>query len=290
MKLRHDDTSDSESSSSSSTLSSTSDSPSKSDSTSGSEAQASRRSKQKKKKNRKRKGEKKHKSSKRAKPDHVDEATPETVATNVENADTVEVSDDMDEDKQPPRTRIERGAHVTTNDDVVVVDAAGNDTTHNGPLDGGDDSNPSSRYAKQLVGAAERRWKASNEAGEKWRDKVSTDIAAQMSKLQNLSDKCDTYTREVDTMEAHIIACMEKLLGKGGKDDTTSSATATPPGQNGANRASNTSNSAVKTQDGPNGAPTGTAEKWGAARRTRLGLQRRLAPPSAPQKGTRLLT
>ena len=141
----------------------------------------------------------------------------------------------MVNDEQPQHTRNKRGAHVTTNDDVLVVDAAGNDTTHDKPLDGGHDCNPSSRYAKQLVAAAESRWKGSNEAGDKWGDKVSTDIAEQRSKLQNLSDKFDTYTQKVDTMEDNLIARMEKRLGKGGKRDTKFSATAPPPGRNGAN-------------------------------------------------------
>ena len=102
-------------------------------------------------------------------------------------------------------------------------------------------------------------------------------------KLQNLSDKFHTYTRKLDTMEDNIIARMVKFLGKGGKDDTRSSATAPPPGQNGANRAAKASNSATTTQDGPDGAPIGTAKKSGPARRTCCCLERRLAHPYVPQ-------
>ena len=133
-------------------------------------------------------------------------------------------------------------------------------------------------------------WRRPNADGKQATDPVTNgqtkcpmDIAEQRSKLQNLLDKFDTYTRTVDTMEDNIIARMEKLLGKGGKGDTKSSATATPPGRNRANWATNASNSAATNQDGPNGAPVGTAEKSGPARRSRLGLQRRLAHPYAPQ-------
>ena len=87
----------------------------------------------------------------------------------LENVETLHVSDGMDEDKEPPRQPQTHGARTRAKEakeTTVDVDAAGNDIGQDGPSCDGHEANPSLCYAKQLVAAAERCWKSNRDVDE----------------------------------------------------------------------------------------------------------------------------
>ena len=127
----------------------------------------------------------------------------------LENVETLDVTDGMDENKEPPRQPQTRGARTRAKkakETFVDVDAPGNDVRQH-------DINPFSRCAKQLVTAAEHRWKSNRDVDEQWRDAVTKDITDLEAKLHQLTQRFDTYANKIDDMGDTIVDRIAKRSG-----------------------------------------------------------------------------